>query len=395
MSTIKSILTSIGENNKENVANLIRKLPLLTLSKDVVDELLSKFLLECEKFKSKELVKLVIDEFEAVRSRVDEYPILISLLSNSNMKKNSVLFCFGCFPEMEHWEYCLILLNIRDHELSLSFANKLDCYFDDITLEQWQMLYKCSCKTEENDDDEEINELLNKFFEIKIKENQSDIEMPEWVKEMKKGTIVEVPKYIPPVNQAVKLLIDDIKKLKVTNNKNKPINVEEDASVQEMLISEYGISTVVEKIQMLEPVLKLEKFNDIPLFNEFGPVNTIYTEHPEHLEEDHDCVKYGGCRMLLCNDHEEMDDEGDAIDMLALEEYHNNNDWFRGKCDICLRKISKRCYAVRQPLYYGGWKGCYCSFKCMEPDTEEGDTYVSLMIGRMKEQLNVIGIRNQ
>jgi len=39
--------------------------------------------------------------------------------------------------------------------------------------------------------------------------------------------------------------------------------------------------------------------------------------------------------------------------------------WFTGNCDNCLKKIKKMEYAVRKPIFTGGWNGCFCSFKCV------------------------------
>lgn len=41
-----------------------------------------------------------------------------------------------------------------------------------------------------------------------------------------------------------------------------------------------------------------------------------------------------------------------------------NKDWFVGYCEnlLCLKRISKRNYAVRRRLLNGGWDGCYCSY---------------------------------
>jgi len=394
-SVITKILSGIKENDKNKVEDLLYRLPIISLNKETVDEILGIFLSECEKNQNKEFVITIISLFDEIRSRIDAIPILVDLINNSNLNKKIISFCFDCFSEKAHYEYYFDLLNIRDHSLTLELANKLASYFNDITLDRWQFLYKEACKCEEEDEDEEINECLKKFFETKIKENKLGVSKHEWIKSFEKQTIIEIPKYIPHVNDAVDLLIKDIKNKKVTNSKGKDIDVREDISIKEMLISQYAISTVFEKIQMLEPIVKLDKFDDSSIFREFGPVNTIYTLCPQHLDQDHICVKYGGCRMLLCREFEEMNYDGEPIDIMSNDDCYDTIDWFRGKCDICLNKIAKRHLSIRQPLYHGGWKGCYCSFECMITDIDQEDTYISLMIGRVKEQLNTIGIRDR
>ena len=106
-----------------------------------------------------------------------------------------------------------------------------------------------------------------------------------------------------------------------------------------------------------------------------------------------ECSKYGGCRLFLCKEFESININGDDIDVMAMEEQVIVNDWYRKSCDKCLKRISKRHHGIRQPLCHGGWRGCYCSFECMEVDIND-DPQVAVMIGRMKEQLDVIGIRD-
>ena len=101
----------------------------------------------------------------------------------------------------------------------------------------------------------------------------------------------------------------------------------------------------------------------------FG-MNIFDTQHKE-------CMKYGGCRMFLCN-HDNKNEN--------LQIKPGKYSWFKGTCDMCLNKIQKYHHAVRRPLITGGWSGCYCSFDCVHKfyislfhyentDTENYETY--------------------
>ena len=52
------------------------------------------------------------------------------------------------------------------------------------------------------------------------------------------------------------------------------------------------------------------------------------------------------------------------------ELYENDGkvSWFKGKCDSCRNFILDISHALRFPNRDGGWKGCYCSFKCLHND---------------------------
>ena len=82
---------------------------------------------------------------------------------------------------------------------------------------------------------------------------------------------------------------------------------------------------------------------------------------PENSFLDRDCTtNFGGkgpCRMLSCICRDAEENQGELM-----------SDWFTGKCDVCNRIIEDMSHAVRYPVKGGGWRGCYCSFKCISDD---------------------------
>ena len=79
---------------------------------------------------------------------------------------------------------------------------------------------------------------------------------------------------------------------------------------------------------------------------------------PENSFLDRDCSSNpeskGPCRMLNCMCRDAEENEGELP-----------SDWFTGKCDNCNRIVEDMSHAVRYPVKCGGWKGCYCCFKCV------------------------------
>jgi hypothetical protein len=82
---------------------------------------------------------------------------------------------------------------------------------------------------------------------------------------------------------------------------------------------------------------------------------------PENSFPDRDCsTNFGGkgpCRMLSCICRDAEENEGELP-----------SDWFSGKCDGCNRIIQDKSHAVRYPVKGGGWRGCYCCFRCIADD---------------------------
>jgi hypothetical protein len=276
---------------------------------------------------------------------------LIELFGLKKATKELISFVVSAFPGKVPIEYFIDLMNFRDEKLTKIVIEKLDT--NTITLEQWKLLEKIA----REDDDLDF---LQEFFSKKVFEKKDN--KPKWVKKFPKADIIPVPDNIPSTFEAVKLLMEKLSS----------------QDLKEKLISSYSISTIIEKIQMLSPVKDIPMFNDISLFREFGPVNSSYSTSPQ--DKNHICEKYGGCRMFLCTEFEEDEEE------IA-------SSWFLDECEVCNNNIHCKSHALRMPLLHGGWKGCYCSFKCLKENIS--DEITALIVGRIKEQLKVIGIRDQ
>lgn len=102
------------------------------------------------------------------------------------------------------------------------------------------------------------------------------------------------------------------------------------------------------------PLEEIMGEDNMEALRRYGPVNR---KQDCCLSEDK-CSKFCGCRMFTCDEflHYLSDD--------FLEE--QKQFWFSGSCDFCCRKIPEERWAIRQPLEKGGWRGCFCSFECLE-----------------------------
>ena len=107
------------------------------------------------------------------------------------------------------------------------------------------------------------------------------------------------------------------------------------------------------------------------------------------------CARHGGCRMFTCVEFENYDEFG-VVDEDSEGQISDSLDWYVGSCDNCFLKIQHRHWAVRKPLMYGGWKGCFCSWKCVaETITDPKDDLIIGMAGYMDAQMNVCGIQDR
>lgn len=176
------------------------------------------------------------------------------------------------------------------------------------------------------------------------------------------------------VGEAVKLLMEDsIRKYNINENKVKKI---------ERL---FAISTNEEKCALLD-IPYIDKYNDNEKFREYGPCNPILDCDGDILvEDDYECS--GGCRMFVCNEFEHEDDS----DVDITDETPNRN-WFTGECSVCGSTIPSKKHCIRLPLINGGYKGCFDRIECVSSTIEEYDKLSLILLGRIKSQIENIGL---
>jgi hypothetical protein len=98
--------------------------------------------------------------------------------------------------------------------------------------------------------------------------------------------------------------------------------------------------------------------DDINLYKIYGPSNV---DVDADLTDTSDpCSRHGGSRMFVCECYTIPDDDGSV-------------NWFSGSCDECLKRIYRKCWAIRKPMIGGDWMGCFCSFDCIRDSIVDSD----------------------
>lgn len=339
------------------------------LSEEQAQQVFAQQMIELSDLDEKDTAETVIMLFENDRAGLDKLSILNAMFINPYMTPVAFKFVISCV-EKEPSDYFIDLVNLGDDLTAVQIAKEMVKYLT-LTSEEWKELYDLT----DNFEDEEYENLdLRQFFKNQI--DQLVINNgPDWIKKLPVSKIPVHPKF-----PSVKEISDQLTK-KLTPYKDKNFD-----DVIKATIAKYAISTSLDKAKMGK---FNSKFDDIALFQEFGPVNTLYeSNHPYN----HECYKYGGCRMFLCCEFKDLDDQGDEIDIMTREEDYRKG-WFRNSCDECSRTITKKHHAIRLPLSKGGWRGCFCSFECLGDNCQ--DQLQLLVIGIMKGQLQTFGIRDR
>lgn len=416
---IKDVARAILNGDLPTISFKLRQLPLALVGNSSCEELISTLLSFCKKVDNKDAACLIINIFDELRLGVDPLPALTNLFANSIINEDTLRYAISCFPDRQPVDYYVDLINGGDDMLAIKAAGRICDLVPGMTYDHWKSLLELTKIDADTEEDELLVPpmmLLTSFFETNATKNARPISKPDWVRSYPKVELEDVPNWIPTVYDAVNLILIDMdKKIKLVSKETN-----KDADIKPALISQYAISTIPEKLAMIEHLKKLPDFDDTNIFREYGPVNTLYTLTDEIRDKEHPCVRYGGCRMLTCTEFEFNDEEMrheddlDESDEYMTYEYKlpdtgeiitdtvrvsrlsmkNNTEveWFDGRCEKCLIPITNREEALRIPLLNGGWIGCFC-LKCLKERVS--DPITGLMVGRMIDQLTHIGIRSR
>jgi hypothetical protein len=255
-------------------------------------------------------------------------------------------------------------------------------------------------------DPKDINVYIVQYIKDRLETTLDYVSPPEWVvnftddPDLPKQENISVPKYpkvlLPSPYKAAKLL------LKYSKDKHPIFSQAEYIYDIEAISTVYGMLTLEEKAKMLAPIRENisgvifpsedDIEDDSVLFAIYGPTNTNLDQYVRPNYEN-ECSRYGGCRMFLCVCNEQEDPLGQ--DYSELEET-NYEDWFTGNCQSCHSKIKYRHYAIREPQIQGGWRGCFCSIKCLSEQIDKNPVLQTMLnndiLGKM---LNDNGIQDR
>jgi len=152
------------------------------------------------------------------------------------------------------------------------------------------------------------------------------------------------------------------------------------------------------RVALLRPVMAEKQAEELSLDDTLhrilGPAHPTAGARFDEAEAS-PCAHHGGCRMFTCVEFENYDEYG-IVDEDSEGVIGPGLDWFTESCDHCFRRIRHRHWAVRKPLMYGGWKGCFCSWKCVAETIEDPrEDLIIGMAGYMEAQMKMIGIQDR
>lgn len=297
---------------------------------------------------TKENIRNIALVFSALRPD-DDIPVMSRIWINKSIPKETKLIFRKAFDDVSLTEMYMSVMFKPNQELVMDVVKSLYNLFPEF--DEWQVL-----KIMLDEDKQERSNIDGTEAESLLVE--------DWVKDKLKGDTKNKPTWVREYSGEIGEIIDlyqdnpvDDAETMLSNMKIKlpKLGLEDGiGNNDDLIIAQYNLSNYNDKKMMAdinprEADSDLEELDRI-IFREYGPVNCmIRTDNPGM------CGKYGGCRMFLCNEMEELEP---GLDI--------GKEWFSGNCDMCKGKIEKYWHAVRIPLKSGSWKGCYCGFDCMK-----------------------------
>lgn len=368
---LKGIEESILIEDEVSFSRLLQRIPFKDLSMTPFLSLFERLITIAYKFNSVKMARLICDEW--ISAHIDPY-----------LEFESYLFLSSIPIELLKWIYKHVL---TETNMNVHLTNLLNYDPSDDTIHGAQRVievYGTLFLTWDNVNNlyiqakEKNAKAYDEFFSRLRREVAPVAEKPDWVKNYQKldplPTQADILKMAwtykekHSSNVSTPQNDDDAVELMTAGLRRMGIHMDEMEDMTEQLRSFYNALTTKEKQMMLNPIEQVPVIYDLStkdkLIQWLGPTNMIYGTN---LLEDHECCYFGGDRMLLCRCFERF--QGYEEDQQEVADLSDDLDWFSGFCESCDRKILKSWYALRIPLMSGGWKGCYCSWPCVNSAT--------------------------
>jgi hypothetical protein len=386
------------------------------------DLLLELLLRTCKNYNRERFVKPIIDAWDAVDFMYYQQPTYIRLFMY-NYFTNSLLIFIA--KAMKHeWSYIDIIRQLikmdssPEVELAANRANGIygiQPYADYVTLAKWADL--------EIIEDGWGNDRINWFIQDMIKKTKPTIKPPKYMITTDKnpygGNLFAMIRALPDTynvissDSPIEDLLEDITyHIGVKDPDEQEYVI--DALKYKFMMMPKDLENI--KITRTRQAASLDAIINVPVFRILGPVNTNPTAT---LDENHPCDRYGGCRMLVCEQYEvrpydSIESQVEIYDIMTDYDYTYNpsaaptktlqdkglklkytGKWFTGSCYFCFSKIKKLEYAAREPLPNGGWRRCYCSWRCVklqllsEPESKTRDIQYYLTVNYARQCKNI------
>lgn len=350
------INNSILNDDLDRLQELLNLLPIQTLKIKVSNNLLHNYLSTCALNDRIEAGTILLDIWsgnENIDNTISKNVVSLytSLYMIPSYNETLLMFCAKLRPLYDFIKCIDELSYLNNNPNIYPACYKLLKVYGEQTLKTYKMLK------------ENINEtkyVINDFLSDRIVKINDYAKIPDYMISqdiIPKESSLDLSLLSQNINTNILQSLDIMANEIINSMVDVGFEIEDHQILLEKLIIILAISPLEVKLQMLTDVFSFnleELSNQIKIDNTnfmlFGPVNPYYSLN--NLSD----TDLNNPRMLLIGKYDYDNNE------LEDTKY---NDWFTGSCEKCEKRIRRRWHALRRPVPYGGWKGCFCSWKCI------------------------------
>lgn len=391
---LETLRASVASNDLQTIQLILGKIPLENMEINTTDNLLLFLLNSAFSGNASAAVNLLLNTWDQLEAEDEKSLSIFPRLFTLNKLKDNILQFVVLSMKSQCYEFVISEFIEFDNNTQLlpSYA-RVDEMYGKQSNETYKKLYQYALDKDNN--------VMAAYLKKKYFETNPYAQIPEWVYDFEGNydfepieykyeyNATKLPKARDVLSQIPKISFEPFKLPSIEESIDILTSGFQDLSVQELdnikndLFSKYKNMSEEQKMEILQPVLESQEIynlkGNIELFRILGPVNPHYNTD---LTLDHICYKYGGCRMLTCVCFEH--DEDEPLD-----------DWFTGICQKCGSKLRSRAHAIRKPLKFGGFVGCFCSTECIKDTVILPDMITYLMIDRIEAQLKKYKVQDR
>ena len=388
--TLQLANEAVLNDQPEMLSRFFLMMPLEQLDVNDTDIFFSRYMGLCAAYERPECLKVVFQTWDRVYPPYQKISLFSKLFLVSGIDVNTLAFTAKV---MEEYTYLEVMDDLIKYDsapyIPLACKRAIQVYGEQ-PYETYKSLLELS-----GDDNLEVSNFLAR----KIRAISPYASIPKWMADFRPEKQGSLPKGSLPLESEVKIPekremgfaipdLDTIVELLTAGLESSGLTIEDKEEAKRVIRARISIATSGEKIEILRPVMnlqgKIDLQKDDDIYRVLGPANPLVDSSPEEMD-------YGGCRMFIC----------------AVFDFNHEHgyveDWFEGFCNQCNLQIRRRWHAVRMPRPHGGWRGSYCSWKCVREaidDTSfnpEGqpDLLTHLLVDEFETQINIIGIQDR
>lgn len=416
-------LLAIDKDNIDDLRNDLKLFKLTYMDTIKSNKLLSLLLDRCLINNRKKAGMTIIERWKEEYLESEEYktPFITNLFKYNIFSIEQLQFVSQIYDTISSDVLLMGLMNSdQGPELANAFYRIIDVY-GEFSYSKYELYYDESVLTG--------NVMLQDLITLKLKQLSPAAPQPDWLvqwnnkieepeleqifRQPGKGQII-IPYYdqipfpeltdefapqIPSNEEMIEILTSGYDQLGISQ-----LDIQTQRDNLSQIIALGGLQKKIELMnEAVKEQLRSELQNDVEMFKILGPANPNLGGN---LSDDNICNVYGGHRMFLCNCFVDLDDTlygEDDLDfdqnlIVDNEEIIPNDEyayWFSGTCNQCFLNIRSKYHAIRRPLPFGGWKGTFCSVKCLKEYRKQHhrlDILMEQMIDIVVEMLKENGV---